>query len=279
VPPPLTGNPAQPPITRGRRQRASPTQSRHTCSRLAAHRVAADQDKERKYPNRRLLHPERTNSRSGSSALSRHRKPGRPHAGNRSARPMPIRCRRRLRRHSRGSLPPRTIVRAIRARLHVGQPRPAAARIPVRVQRHGSGRVPRTSGCHAPGFRWLPYGSARQAARNIRTFCAQRTAHQARSPLTPNRRSEIVRAKDNVPARHARRPRGVCCGPPAAINAQAGGAVMASWQTARHRPYRAGPWRRACLRPGHRRQAPAFHWHARSTGEFLSRNLSATWSR
>ncbi len=30
----------------------------------------------------------------------------------------------------------------------------------------------------------------------------------------PIRRSEIVRAKDNVPARHAKRPRGVCCGPP-----------------------------------------------------------------
>jgi len=41
-----------------------------------------------------------------------------------SACPLPIRCRRRLRRHSRSSLRPTACRRcAIRARLHVGQPR------------------------------------------------------------------------------------------------------------------------------------------------------------
>jgi Protein of unknown function (DUF2637) len=38
-------------------------------------------------------------------------------------------------------------VRAIRARLHVGQPRAEGTRIPGRAQRHADGRVPRTSGC------------------------------------------------------------------------------------------------------------------------------------
>src|SRR5580704_17741631 len=33
-------------------------------------------------------------------------------------------------------------------------------------------------------------------------------------PYAPNRRSEIVRAKDDVLVRHATRPLGACCGPP-----------------------------------------------------------------
>jgi hypothetical protein len=35
----------------------------------------------------------------------------------------------------------------------------------------------------------------------------------------------------------------------------AGRAVMGSRQNAHHRPCRAGPWKTACLRSGHRRQA------------------------
>jgi len=58
----------------------------------------------------------------------------------------------------------------------------------------------------------------------------------------------------------------------------AGRAVMGSRQNAHHRPCRAGPWRTACLRSGHRRQALE-SIGAQVHGEFLSRNLSATWSR
>ena len=49
-------------------------------------------------------------------------------------------------------------------------------------------------------------------AHNWRIWPPEADKSAAWSPAR-NRRSVIVRAKDNVPARHATRPRGACCGP------------------------------------------------------------------
>jgi hypothetical protein len=64
------------PITYARRQRGSPTQSHHTCSRPATHRAAADLDKERKYPNRRLCTPRERDVDASSASAARQVPPG-----------------------------------------------------------------------------------------------------------------------------------------------------------------------------------------------------------
>ena len=74
--------------------------------------------------------------------------------------------------------------------------------------------------------------------------------------------SEIVRAKDNVPARHVKRPRGGCCGP-SRLRSMPRRAEL-SWLHGKCASQAVPCWtvENSVFTSGRRRPATGFHWHA-----------------
>ena len=100
-------------------------------------------------------------------------------------------------------------------------------------------------------------------------ICSPRSRNLQAGRHENNRRSEIVRAKDDVLVRHATRPLGACCGPPDCD--QCPGGRSCHGFTANCTSQAASCWtvENNVLTIGSPSSAPGFHWHAHVYGRVL----------